>query len=225
MTTADVALALVSAINQHDVAAIRSCLAASHRLVDAAGAVVEGADPAATAWTAFFRLVPAYRIAVDRVLAEGDEAALLGTASGDGWHVPAAWRVRSVDDRVDLWQVFADPSPLRAAWTEEAPLAITVCDREGRVLEMNARSDATFARDGGRAALLGASLLDCHPGAARDKLAALLASPERNVYSIEKAGVRKLIYQCPWYAGGAPAGLVELSLPIPATFPHFVRGK
>ena len=223
MSTRDLTLTLVNAINQHDVAAIRACLADDHRLVDAAGTAVEGAPAVADAWTAFFRLVPGYRIAVDRVLVDGDEAALLGTAAGDGWAVPAAWRVRLEAGRVALWQVFADVSPLRAAWIEEAPFAITVCDREGRVLEMNARSDATFARDGGRAALVGANLLDCHPGASRDKLAALLAAPERNVYSIEKAGVRKLIYQCAWFRGGVPAGLVELSLPIPATFPHIVR--
>ena len=108
-------------------------------------------------------------------------------------------------------------------WVESAPLAITVCDRVGVIVAMNARSDATFAGDGGRAALLGASLLDCHPEPARGKLEALLASPAVNAYTIEKRGVRKLIYQAPWFRDGVFEGLVELSLEIPDAMPHFVR--
>lgn len=37
-----------------------------------------------------------------------------------------------------------------ADWTKEFPGAITVLDAEGIVLEMNDRSAATFATDGGR---------------------------------------------------------------------------
>jgi transcriptional regulator with PAS, ATPase and Fis domain len=107
-------------------------------------------------------------------------------------------------------------------WLEEFPGAVTVCDRQGTVLEMNSRAVETFQDDGGRA-LVGRSLLDCHPEPARTKLAALLASGVRNVYTIEKHGVRKLIYQSPWYRDGAYAGFVELSLEIPQEIPHFVR--
>ena len=46
---------------------------------------------------------------------------------------------------------------------------------------------------------------------------------QTNVYTIEKKGVKKLIYQTPWYHDGAFAGLVELGLEIPAEMPHFVR--
>ncbi len=108
------------------------------------------------------------------------------------------------------------------AWVEEFPGAITVCDAAGVIVAMNARAAETFAADGGRA-LIGTNALDCHPEPARAKLAALLASREPNVYTIEKAGVRKLIYQSPWYRGGAYAGVLELSLVLPETLPHFVR--
>ena len=80
-----------------------------------------------------------------------------------------------------------------------------------------------FADDGG-AALIGTNALDCHPEPARSKLDALLASGKANVYTIEKNGVKKLIYQAPWYRDGAYAGFVELSLEIPFELPHFVRG-
>ncbi len=109
-----------------------------------------------------------------------------------------------------------------AAWIDQFPGAVTVCDRAGVILDMNDRSAQTFEADGGRA-LIGRSMLDCHPEPARSKLVELLASPRVNAYTIEKRGVRKLIYQAPWYEGGACQGLVELSLEIPADMPHFVR--
>ncbi|MBI4917494.1 MAG: diguanylate cyclase [Acidobacteria bacterium] len=106
---------------------------------------------------------------------------------------------------------------------KEFPGAITVCDAAGTILEMNDLACRTFASDGG-AALIGRNVLDCHPGPARAKLQGILERGERNVYTIEKNGVRKLIYQVPWYRDGVCAGLVELSLELPAELPHFVRG-
>lgn len=110
------------------------------------------------------------------------------------------------------------------SWQEQFPAAITVCDRAGTILFLNERAAATFARQGG-AALVGTSLLDCHPEPARSKLQALLTQGERNAYTIEKNGARKLIYQSPWYVGGQYQGLVELSLELPVELPHFVRGS
>ena len=107
-------------------------------------------------------------------------------------------------------------------WIREFPAAITVCDATGIILAMNDRSVATFAEDGG-ADLVGKNLLDCHSEPARSKVVALLESKSPNVYTIEKAGIKKLIYQSPWYERGKFSGFVELSLPIPATLPHFIR--
>jgi len=104
-----------------------------------------------------------------------------------------------------------------------APFAVTVCDAEGIIVYMNDKSQLTFASYGG-AGLIGRSLLECHPEPARSRLAALLAEQKSNAYTIEKNGLRKLIYQSPWYAEGAFAGLVELSLEIPEDMPHFKRG-
>jgi len=107
-------------------------------------------------------------------------------------------------------------------WVGEFPAAITVCDHEGIILAMNDKSCETFAEEGG-AALIRTNLLDCHPEPARTKVASLLRSGSPNVYSIEKGGTKKLIYQSPWYDEGKYAGFVELSLPIPAEIPHFIR--
>jgi transcriptional regulator with PAS, ATPase and Fis domain len=107
-------------------------------------------------------------------------------------------------------------------WIKEFPAAVTVCDPQGIVLDMNDRSARTFEKDGGYA-LIGKCLLDCHPEQARLKLEAMLAAHEKNVYTIEKNGVKKLIYQSPWFKNGQYAGFVEISLEIPFEMPHFVR--
>jgi transcriptional regulator with PAS, ATPase and Fis domain len=107
-------------------------------------------------------------------------------------------------------------------WVQEFPGAVTVCDREGVILAMNDKSARTFEGDGG-AALIGSNLLSCHPEPSRSRLKELLATECRNIYTVEKKGVKKLIYQSPWYEKGVYSGFVELSLEIPFEIPHFVR--
>jgi hypothetical protein len=107
-------------------------------------------------------------------------------------------------------------------WTKEFPVAITVVDPEGVILEMNDKSASTFAADGGMA-LIGTNSLDCHPEPSRTKLRRMLEEPKPNLYTIEKAGVKKLICQIPWKTDGKFAGIVELSIELPSELPHFVR--
>lgn len=110
----------------------------------------------------------------------------------------------------------------RPHWANEFAAAVTVCDVNGIILEMNDKSVTTFQKDGGRA-LIGKSLYDCHPEPSRTKLRELMASQVTNCYTIEKNGVHKMIYQAPWYEDGKHRGLVEISFEIPAPMPHFVR--
>lgn len=109
------------------------------------------------------------------------------------------------------------------AWIKEFPAAVTITDPDGFILEMNDKAAETFAKDGGRA-LIGKNMFDCHPDPARGKLERLMDGRQVNVYTIEKNGVKKLIYQSPWYLNGEYAGFVEISLEIPFEMPHFVRG-
>jgi transcriptional regulator with PAS, ATPase and Fis domain len=110
----------------------------------------------------------------------------------------------------------------RPDWASEFPAAITVCDEQGILIAMNDRAADALAGEGGRE-LIGRSILDCHPEPARTKTQTMLGKQEKNVYTIEKNGIKKLIFQCPWYRQGRFAGLVELDLEIPADMPHFVR--
>lgn len=107
-------------------------------------------------------------------------------------------------------------------WVKEFPGAITVCDAEGIILEMNDAAIEAFKKNGGEK-LIGTNLLDCHPEPARSKLKKLLATQRENTYTIEKNGVKKFIHQVPWYENGEYRGFVEFSLKIPAQIPHFVR--
>ena len=106
---------------------------------------------------------------------------------------------------------------------ESVGLAVTVTDERGVIVAMNAAATRTFAADGG-AELVGRNVLDCHPEAARARLAGMLASASANHYTISKGGQRKIIHQVPYFADGVFAGLIELSIPIPDELPHFDRG-
>jgi transcriptional regulator with PAS, ATPase and Fis domain len=107
-------------------------------------------------------------------------------------------------------------------WVENFPGAITVCDAQGIILEMNAASKEVFRADSGEK-LIGSNLFDCHPERARLKVQELMEAQQTNVYTIEKNGKKKLIYQTPWYQEGRFAGFIELSLVIPQEMPHFIR--
>ena len=103
---------------------------------------------------------------------------------------------------------------------EELPLAITVCDAKGNILDMNAKSAAVNSQG---QKIIGNNLFNCHPDRAAAILRDLLENQKLNAYTIEKNGVRKLIYQTPWYDNGAFGGLIELSLELPSELPHYVR--
>lgn len=107
-------------------------------------------------------------------------------------------------------------------WLKEFADAVTVCDPKGIIFEMNDQAVKVFHSQGGTK-LLGSNLLDCHPEPARTKLKQLIKQQQKNVYTIEKNGIKRLIYQTPWYMDGQFGGFVEMSLEVPTSMPHFIR--
>ena len=107
-------------------------------------------------------------------------------------------------------------------WFEELGCAVTVCDRDYRILYMNDRSAEVNAAEGGKA-LVGRDMMECHPPEAKEKLRAVMASRTPNVYTIEKNGRRKIIFQSHWKRQGRAEGLVEITFELPPEMPHFVR--
>jgi PAS domain-containing protein len=136
--------------------------------------------------------------------------------------MPCDWLLFANPDSRVLTAYFTEERERMESWIKEFPAAITVCDTEGIILGMNDLACETFAADGG-AALIGTNLRACHPEPARSTLEGLLHSGAGNVYTIEKSGKKKLIYQSPWFEHGVYRGLVEISLPLPAVVPHFDR--
>jgi transcriptional regulator with PAS, ATPase and Fis domain len=107
-------------------------------------------------------------------------------------------------------------------WLKQINAAVTICDEQGMIVYMNERSEEVFETDGGKE-LVGKSVFDCHPEPALSKLKELLSSGGTNVYTIEKNGKKKIIYQSPWRTENAVAGMIEISFELPAELPHFVR--
>lgn len=107
-------------------------------------------------------------------------------------------------------------------WSREFAGAITVCDLQGVIVEMNEKAASAYRSSGGKD-LIGKNLLDCHPEPARSKLVRMLETGETNIYTIEKNGIKKLIYQAPWHQENQRCGMIELAIEIPFDLPHFIR--
>ncbi len=105
-------------------------------------------------------------------------------------------------------------------WAEQTNCAITVCDTEGNIVFMNEKSRQTFANG---ESMVGQNLLKCHSDKSQAKIRELLETGGTNSYTIEKNGVKKMIYQTAWKQDGVVAGLVEISMVIPEEMPHYVR--
>ena len=99
---------------------------------------------------------------------------------------------------------------------------VIVSDEYGKIIYMNERAVAQYEKEGG-SSLIGRDLLECHSEASRKKILEIMATGQNNVYTIEKHGRKKIIYQSPWFRDGEFRGIIELSLVIPAEMPHFKR--
>ncbi|MCR4396271.1 MAG: hypothetical protein NUW07_06015 [Candidatus Saccharicenans sp.] len=110
----------------------------------------------------------------------------------------------------------------KADWMEEFPGAITITDVDGKIIFLNCQAALAFEAEGGRS-LLGQNIRDCHRPESREKIRQILETGRPNIYTIEKQGRKKIIYQAAWTSGGEVRGLVELSLEIPVEMPHFIR--
>jgi transcriptional regulator with PAS, ATPase and Fis domain len=107
-------------------------------------------------------------------------------------------------------------------WVKEFQAAITVCDQDGIITEMNDKSLAVYKDDGGEK-LIGTNLLNCHPEPAKTQLYKMLKEGITNSYTIEKNGKKKMIYQSPYFVDSVYSGFIEISIEIPFKMPHFLR--
>ncbi len=95
-------------------------------------------------------------------------------------------------------------------WAFRMNCAVTVADADCNIIYMNERSRQTFSNRGG-ADLIGHNLMDYHNDRSKEIIRRLLAEGGTNAYTA-------------WFDDeGHVAGLVELSMVIPADMPHYVR--
>jgi DUF438 domain-containing protein len=114
------------------------------------------------------------------------------------------------------------PSSFPLKWFEHLPCAVTVCDRNYTIRYLNEAAAMANAESGGKA-LIGKSLLDCHPPRARRTLRKVMASGEPHVFTTERKGVKKMVYEAHWTSGGKVGGMVEVSFQIPRKVRNLVR--
>ena len=109
-----------------------------------------------------------------------------------------------------------------ADWVKCIGCAVTICDKEGVILYMNDLARSTFARHGD---LIGHNLFGCHSERSQQMIRHMLATGDTNAYTITKGDIQKLIFQTPWRRNGEIAGMAEISIPLPASMPHYDRDK
>lgn len=107
-------------------------------------------------------------------------------------------------------------------WAKEVPFAVILTDKDGKISFLNDKALKNYEKDGGKE-LIGKELINCHSANSKNIINRLINEKETNIYTIEKKGIKKLIYQAPYYENGEYVGLCELSMEIPFDMPHFVR--
>lgn len=101
-------------------------------------------------------------------------------------------------------------------------VAITVCDTNCDIIYMNDLSIKTFCKN--NESLIGQNLRKFHNERSNQIITTILATGTPNQYTIEKAGIQKLIKQTTWSKqDGTLGGLVEFSIIISQDMPHYVR--
>jgi ketosteroid isomerase-like protein len=105
----------IDCINAHDVEGLAEILSDDHTFIDAHANEVVGKEKMIAGWRGYFEWFPDYYIEVTDVFEDGDTFAMFGFAGGsfkgkesESWRIPAAWKAIVKNDRVALWQVFAD---------------------------------------------------------------------------------------------------------------------
>jgi len=114
----EIALDFVNAINAHNADRMITLMADDHAFIDAYGNSADK-EVMRQGWPSYFAWFPDYLIEIDEVFVSGQTVVLLGYAGGtyhgkttpdnrNRWRIPAAWRVVVEDDKVKVWQVYAD---------------------------------------------------------------------------------------------------------------------
>lgn len=109
----------VDAINEHNVEKLYSLMTEDHKFIDSYGNEVSGKDKMRSGWIEYFHWFPDYNIEITDLFIENNTIAAFGFAGGsfqgskynyleNYFRIPAAWKVTVENDKIKLWQVYAD---------------------------------------------------------------------------------------------------------------------
>ena len=109
----------IDAINNANVNKICYLLADDHIFIDSQDNRFVGVENMRIGWTQYFEMFPDYKIEINETIANDSIISLFGYVSGtyknlknkdnsNFWRIPAAWRAIVKDDKIKLWQVYAD---------------------------------------------------------------------------------------------------------------------
>ncbi len=109
----------IEAINCANIDNVCDLLTDDHIFIDSQDNRFIGAENMRAAWTQYFEMFPDYKIEIKETMENDSLISLFGYASGtyknlknkensNYWRIPAAWKAIVKDDKVKLWQVYAD---------------------------------------------------------------------------------------------------------------------
>ncbi len=91
-------------------------------------------------------------------------------------------------------------------WADKNQAAITVTDKDDIIIYMNEKSIKTFDSYGG-ADIIGTNVKQWHNENSNKIIDEIKETRTANAYTIEKNGVKKLIYQTPYFENDEYAGI------------------
>lgn len=109
----------INAINEHNTDKIYSLMTDDHIFIDAHNNEFISKDKLKTGWASYFNLFPDYKIEITNMFTNGNNFAAFGFASGtfkglqtgnneNFWKLPASWKIIVENNKIKLWQVYAD---------------------------------------------------------------------------------------------------------------------
>jgi ketosteroid isomerase-like protein len=118
----NVVKAFIEAINRRSPAELSDLMSEDHTFIDSAGRIESGRANMTSGWEAYFQMFPDYEIKIEDILGGQTLVAVFGSASGtyngkrglvqeNRIKKPAAWKAVVENEKIKLWQVYAD-------WTE-----------------------------------------------------------------------------------------------------------
>jgi hypothetical protein len=112
-----IALDFIESINSGDIDSIHSLMTNDHLFIDSQGNKVRDNESMRKGWIGYFEMFPDYKIEITDTFEKDSIVVLMGYASGtykniknNYWRIPSAWKAIVADNKIKLWQVFADNS-------------------------------------------------------------------------------------------------------------------